>query len=213
MIRDIEEIFEQLYRPVFKYTMSLCHDADLSENIVADVFASYCLRIEPVENVKAWLFRSAWHCVIHANEHSQHNAPIDAAFNLADDNHLRPVEMVVERRETKDSTLCNALSVIQEKMTPTERRVVIVRFIEGNDIEETAEYLGLSKDSVRTHQKNGMRKIRDELGIEIMNKSKEGLCCYPHCKKPRTHLSYCHQHYNDTVRIAQRNLREKKARK
>jgi RNA polymerase sigma-70 factor, ECF subfamily len=52
-----------------------------------------------------------------------------------------------------------------QQLTPDQARVFNLRFLAGLSVEETAQALGISPDSVRAHIARGRKRLREMLGL------------------------------------------------
>src|SRR4026208_2348591 len=78
-------IFDQFAPAIYKYTLRLCHDQIVADNIVGDVFAQL---LEPFgqgkgprTNLRSYLYQTAYHLVVDRSRDNQHNAPLEVAMS------------------------------------------------------------------------------------------------------------------------------------
>ena len=76
-------IFDQFAPAIYKYTLRLCHDPIVADNIVGDVFAQLLEQFAagkgPRTNLRSYLYQTAYHLVVDRSRDNQHNAPLDVA--------------------------------------------------------------------------------------------------------------------------------------
>ena len=74
-------IFDQFAPAIYKYTLRLCHDQIVADNIVGDVFAQLLEQFAagkgPRTNLRSYLYQTAYHLVVDRSRDSQHNAPLE----------------------------------------------------------------------------------------------------------------------------------------
>lgn len=156
------EIFD-LYAPaLYKYAFWLCSDALVADQIVGDVFAKFLEHLsagtDPTPNLRSYLYKMAYHMVVDEMPHSQRSAPIEAVDAGYQDAYSTDVSV-------ETSLLFRViLRAIQNKLTADQRHVVILRFLNGFSLEETAAILGKEVGHVTVIQNRAITALRTVLG-------------------------------------------------
>jgi RNA polymerase sigma-70 factor (ECF subfamily) len=155
-----------LYAPaIFGYIHRLCHDPDLADQIVGDTFSKFLDKLEdgkgPRTNLRSYLYQIAYHLFIDQTRYDQHIAPIEIVEYLWGDGDS--VQDEIENRALLDAVLL----AINNDLSIDQRQVVILRFLEGMDLKETAKVLGKSVNNIKVLQSRGVEKIRKVLGLRF----------------------------------------------
>lgn len=165
MDRDaLVRVFD-LYAPaLYTYAFRLCNDPLMADNIVGDVFARLLEHLSagggPNSNLRSYLYEIAYHLVVDEARYSQRSAPIEAVDLLPQN--ASTIHMSVE-----DRTLLKAmLQAIRDNLTDDQRHVVILRFLEGFSVKETATIVGKTIGNVKVIQNRALAALRKALGYE-----------------------------------------------
>lgn len=160
------EAFDGLYLlfadRVFRYLLARLSDADLAEEITAQVFLHLIEKIDrynitPKDNAaifSAWLYRLS------------HNKMIDVIRKLRRNQHIgiehaermTEVQSVIEAVDERldFDQILSKLQMLNEQ----QREVILLRFIEGYSIAETAQILNKSEGAVKALQHRSLENLR-----------------------------------------------------
>ena len=157
----LEKIFD-LYAPViYNYLLRLCQDPVQADQIVGDVFSKLLDQLAagkgPRTNLRSYLYQIAYHLFIDQTRDSQRIAPIEIVEFIADG--ANSVQAEIENRTLLDTVM----SAINNNLTDKQRHVIILRFVEGLNLKETAKIVGKNTDSVKVLQSRGIIKLRQVL--------------------------------------------------
>src|ERR1051325_7529105 len=98
-------IFDEFAPAIYKYTLRLCHDAIIADNIVGDVFAQLLEQFAagkgPRTNLRSYLYQTAYHLVVDRSRDNQHNAPLEVAMDKYHGGQFAPTRSE-ERRVGKE---------------------------------------------------------------------------------------------------------------
>ena len=156
--RALEQVFD-LYAPaIYNYVLRLCQDPVQADQIVGDVFSKFldqmAVGLGPKKNLRSYLYQIAYHLFIDQARDHQRMAPIEIVDFLAPD--TRSIHTVVENRALMETVML----AINNDLTDEQRHVIILRFLEGMSLKETARVLGKNVDSIKVLQSRGMAKLR-----------------------------------------------------
>jgi RNA polymerase sigma-70 factor (ECF subfamily) len=130
---------------------------------VGDVFSRFLDKLAagqgPQTNLRAYLYQTAYHLFIDQTRNQQRVAPIEIVDFLAPD--IQSIQDVVENRALMDAIML----AINNDLTEEQRHVIVLRFLEGMSLKETARIVGKNVDSVKVLQSRGMAKLRKVLGL------------------------------------------------
>ena len=155
------KIFD-LYSPaLFKYAVHLSGDPILADHIVGDVFVrlldQLALGKGPVSNLRSYLYETAYHRMIDETRYRRRKAPIEGAEALSRDTHAALLCL-------EDQILLKrALDAVQNELTSDQRCVILLRFIEGYSIRETAGALGKTVNHIKVLQNRAIAELRKAL--------------------------------------------------
>ena len=155
-----------LYAPaIYGYIHRLCHDPDLADQIVGDTFSKFLDKLAegkgPRTNLRSYLYQIAYHLFIDQTRYDQHIAPIEIVEYIWGDGDT--VQDEIENRALLDTVLL----AVNNDLSTDQRNVIILRFLEGMNLKETAKILGKSVNNIKVLQNRGVEKIRKVLGLRF----------------------------------------------
>ena len=157
----LEKIFD-LYAPdIYNYILRLGQDPIQADQIVGDVFSKFLDQLVlgkgPHTNLRAYLYQTAYHLFLDQAREIQRIAPIEIIDFLAPDSYT--VQNAVENRALLDAIML----AINNDLTDDQRHVIVLRFLEGLSLKETAKIVGKNESSVKVLQSRGIAKLRKVL--------------------------------------------------
>lgn len=157
----VGQIFDRFAPVLFRYAMGLCHDPAEADQIVGDVFAQLLEHLSegrgPRSNFRAYLYQVAYHVLIDHVRQASHLMSMQDAHSLPDGR--VPVSIQVEGRE-----LIRAVQLAMcYKLTEEQRQVILLRFVEGFSLKETALITGKTVNGVSVLQNRAIEKLRKTL--------------------------------------------------
>jgi RNA polymerase sigma-70 factor (ECF subfamily) len=159
----LAEIFDSYAPAIFGYIHRLCHDPDLTDQIVGDTFSKFLDKLAegkgPRKNLRSYLYQIAYHLFIDQTRYDQHIAPIEIVEYIWENNDS--IQDEIENRALLDTVLL----AVNNDLTTDQRNVIVLRFLEGMDLKETAKILGKSVNNIKVLQSRGVEKIRKVLGV------------------------------------------------
>ena len=157
----LEKIFDLYARAIYNYALRLSQDPVQADQIVGDVFSRFLDQVAagkgPRKNLRSYLYQIAYHLFIDQARHSQRVAPIEIVEFIATDKDT--VQTEIENRALLDTVM----SAINNNLTEEQRHVVILRFLEGLSLKETAKIVDKNTASVKVLQSRGIAKLRQVL--------------------------------------------------
>ncbi|HEX6033199.1 MAG TPA: sigma-70 family RNA polymerase sigma factor [Anaerolineales bacterium] len=167
-------IFDQFAPAIFKYTLRLCHDQIVADNIVGDVFAQLLEQFGqgkgPRTNLRSYLYQTAYHLVVDRSRDNQHNAPLEVAMSTYAGGQFAPTQSQIEERVMMEALI----SAMNTDLTEDQRHVIILRFLEDFSLKETAEIIGKEVNNIKVIQNRGIAKLRKAMGIHMDDEDEEG---------------------------------------
>ncbi len=155
------KIFD-IYSPaIYNYAFRLCHDALIADYIVGDVFAKLLEHLSngrgPSSNLRSYLYEMAYHMVVDEARYSNRTTEIDNIALISQDEN--PSSISVENRILFKSIM----QAILTRLTVDQRHVIILRFLEGFSIQETAKIIGKEESNVKVIQNRAISALRKAL--------------------------------------------------
>jgi RNA polymerase sigma-70 factor (ECF subfamily) len=163
----LAEIFDRFAPLLFKYALRLCRDPAEADDIVGDVFSQLLNQLKkgqgPRENLRAYLYQVAYHEVVnHARSNSRSTALDDTL--LSD-----PEQAPPPRQEGREQL--HALEIaLRKDLNDDQRHIVVLRFIEDFNLQETAEITGKSIGSVKAIQSRAVAILRRVISEEFRDR-------------------------------------------
>lgn len=158
----LRTIFDSYSSPIYNYALRLCQDGVEADNIVGDVFALLLDQLAkgkgPDTNLRSYLYQTAYRLVIDHSRERQHIGSLDLLERTTNED--SPVAFEAEQ----DSELEALLHAMNTEITADQRHVLMLRFVEGFNVEETARITGKSIANVKVIQSRGVEKLRRVLG-------------------------------------------------
>ena len=156
------QIFDNYAPALFRYAVRLCHDPAEADRIVGDVFGQLLEHLSdgrgPRTNLRSYLYQITYHVLIDHVRDASHVAPMEDALNLPDG-------MMSVARQVEEQELVRELqNAIANGLTSEQQQVVLLRFVEGFSLQETAQITGKNVNAVSVLQNRAVAKLRQVLG-------------------------------------------------
>jgi RNA polymerase sigma-70 factor, ECF subfamily len=163
--RDFDEaalvsIFDALCLPMYRYIYHQVQHAETAEDLTAEVFHRFLQalrnRCGPTSHLKAWLFRVAHNLVIDEVRRStiRSTQPLDAEVHSTGS----PADETAHRAILADQAR-HALG----NLTPKQRSVIILKFLQGMENAEVARILKMPVGAVKSIQHRALGALRRHL--------------------------------------------------
>lgn len=160
------KIFD-LYSPaLYNYAYRLCNDSLMADYIVGDVFAKLLDQFSsgngPRTNLRSYLYEAVYHRIVDEARYSYRAAPLEVVETVNRDGYSAYVSL-------EDRMMMNTIRLaIQSALTPDQRHVVILRFLEGFSLIETAAILGKEVGHIKVIQNRAIAVLRRALEEHIV---------------------------------------------
>lgn len=160
-------IFDKFAPLIYKYALRLCQDQVQADNVVGDVFVKLLEQFAegkgPRTNIRSYMYQMAYHIIVDQSRVTKRVAPLEVVELLEGEDH--PVGLQVENRALLDVLLL----AMENHLSEDQQHVVVLRFLEGFSLQETAEIVGKEVNNIKVIQNRGIAKLRQILQM------KEGL--------------------------------------
>jgi RNA polymerase sigma-70 factor (ECF subfamily) len=154
------EIFDTYYPPLYRYIYHHLHHQAMAEDLAAEVFTRMLEQLAdgrgPTRHLNAWLYRVAHNLVVDESRRRVHrdHDPLDEATAKAEENIEAQAEMAIWRRQVQAA---------MAELTPNQRAVLILRFLEGYENKEISRVLRISVGAVKALQHRALAAMRRHL--------------------------------------------------
>ncbi len=160
----LSEIFD-LYAPaLYRYVFRLCQDAVRTDQIVGDVFTKLLEHLSagcgPRTNLRPYLFEMAYHLFVDEMRYFHHITPMRVVDLTATDG--LPTHISAENR----ILFGIVLRAITNDLTDDQRQVIVLRFLEGFSLKETALIIGKNVNNVKVIQNRAIAVLRKALDYQ-----------------------------------------------
>lgn len=154
---SIGELFEQYHTHVYRYLYYIVGDVHLAEDLTSEVFLRMIRSLPNYRyqgiSFQAWLFQIA------------HNLAIDHFRKVSNKVQVELEENLHSNEPDLDSTVENNLNSDKlrdalERLNDAQREVIILRFVAGMPINQVAQTLRKSEDTVKGLQRRGLASLR-----------------------------------------------------
>ena len=154
--KEVESLFKTHYAQMYHLALSLLFDEAESKDVVSEVFASL-LRGSAVvraDNAKAFLMASVRHRCLNVLQHMQVQERF-ARLLIEDSDTLVCNDTVEEQMQMEEM-----MRYLQNSLPPMSLKIFRLRYLQEMTCQEVAEALNVSRQTVHTHLKQSVEKIR-----------------------------------------------------
>ena len=163
------KIFDQYSSALFQYALRLGGDPMLADHVVGDVFVKLLDQLSqgngPRKNLRSYLYETTYHQMIDEARYAKRRAPLEAAALLRQDTHALFLNL-----ENK-ILFKHILQTLPKALTEDQRNVIILRFLEGFSVHETAAIMGKNDEHVKVIQGRALAKLRTFIEQQELIKS------------------------------------------
>lgn len=153
----LTEIYDRFSPALYRYAVRLLGDPDQAEDCVAETFARFLSALQadhgPKEHLQAYLYRVA-HNWITDTYRRQPPPALPLNVDIIGDPGENPAQQVAENLEREQ--VLDALKLL----TPDQRQVILLRFLEDQSIEQVAAALDRPPGAVKALQHRAVAALR-----------------------------------------------------
>jgi RNA polymerase sigma-70 factor (ECF subfamily) len=154
--RALASIYDRYSNDLYRYAMRLLNDPEQAEDCVSEVYSRLLQAFRqgggPNEHLKPYLYRSAHNWAID-HYRRQPVVPLDTEAELFDPN---PGPSQQAEQNMDRQLLRSALKLL----TPDQRQVILLRYVEGWDLEEVAASLQKPVGAVKSLQHRAIASLQ-----------------------------------------------------
>jgi RNA polymerase sigma-70 factor (ECF subfamily) len=173
-VRGDSDAFAALYRAhvqaIYRYIVHRVSDAQMAEDFTADVFTRALKSMSTYQDqgkpFLAWLYRIA-HARVVDYYRRRGRRPDEAELDA------QPIAVTDDvEGELLRGQAASALRTALSSLTDEQQQVIILRFIEGLNLEETAVSMGKNANAIKALQHRALRALASRLersGFDLEN--------------------------------------------
>ena len=166
MNRDaLVEIFDTYSLALYNYAFRLCNDSLMADYIVGDVFAKlmeqFSIGRGPNTNLRSYLYEMTYHVIVDQARSSHREVSLESAEFLYYDSHSAFTIL-------ENQILLEAIQrAIRSELTELQRHVIVLRFLEGFSLRETATIVKKEVNYVKVIQNRAITTLRKVLDYKV----------------------------------------------
>ncbi len=161
----LAQVFDSYAPALFRYAVRLCHDTAEADRIVGDVFAQLLEHLSdgrgPRSNLRSYLYQITYHVLVDHVRDASHVTPMEDALNLPD------ARLSVAHQVEEQELIRELEYAVAHGLTAEQQQVVMLRFVEGFSLQETAQITGKKVNAVSVLQNRAIAKLRQVLGTKF----------------------------------------------
>lgn len=162
----LTKIFDLYSRPLYNYALRLCSDPIMADGVVGDVFAKLLDQLSnghgPRANLRSYLYEIAYHLVVDDSRYSRGKVPFDGIDAFRYDNSSLYANF--ENRLLFEQVML----AVRTELTRDQRHVIILRFLEGFSLRETASIIGKQVGHVKVIQNRAIARLRKTMDYVVI---------------------------------------------
>lgn len=155
----IDQLFSQYYNEALLYSVSLCRNRTVAEDIVSNAFfKALCMSDDSIREFKPWLLTVCRNEFISICRKGSRFTGEDIPENIADDRE-EVIESIIRKEEYR--SLYHAIDLLPE----LQREVVMLFYFSGLPIKSISEVIGKSETNTKVllyRAREKLRKIMEE---------------------------------------------------
>jgi RNA polymerase sigma-70 factor (ECF subfamily) len=160
------KIFDRYSSALYNYAYRLCNDALIADYVVGDVFAKLLDQFSagngPSTNLRSYLYEMAYHLIVDEARYSNRAAPLEVVELANYDGYSSAISM------ENQILLKTIMLAIRNHLTKDQRHVIILRFLEGFSLIETASIIGKEVTHVKVIQSRAIASLRKALDTQVI---------------------------------------------
>ena len=153
---QIESLFKTHYTQMYHLALTLLFDEAESKDVVSEVFASLLSgsTIVKADNAKAFLLASVRHRCLNVLQHKQVHERFARLLTEGTDT------LVSDNTVEEQMQMEELMRYVRENFTSLEQQIFRLHYLREMTCQEVAEALNVSRQTVHTHLKQTVGKIR-----------------------------------------------------
>jgi RNA polymerase sigma-70 factor, ECF subfamily len=165
----LAKIFDLYSVALYKYALRLCNDSLVADHIVGDVFAKLLEYLSagngPDTNLRSYLYQMTYHLIVDESRYWHGRVALEVVDFLRYGEHS--IYLGLEKRILFE----RVSQAIRNDLTDYQRHVIILRFLEGFSLRDTAVILGKTVNIVKAAQNRAIVILRKALDYQAIETS------------------------------------------
>ena len=166
MNRDaLVEIFDTYSPAVYNYAYRLCSDSLMADYVVGDVFAKlveqFSMGRGPNINLRSYLYEMTYHVIVDQARTAHREVTLESAEFLFHEPYS--AFTTLENQVLLESIM----RAIRNELTELQRHVIVLRFMEGFSLRETATIVKKEVNYVKVIQNRAISVLRTALDYKV----------------------------------------------
>jgi len=156
-------IYDEYYQPIYRYVYRQVGEVETARDLTSEVFHRLLRAAQngdsPNRNSKAWLYRTAHNIVVDHYRRQQHrrHLPLEDELISAEDDPAATAERHLSAAQVRSAL---------QHLTPDQRQVIILKFLEGLSNQEVAVVLDKPVGAVKSLQHRGLAALQRQLASD-----------------------------------------------
>jgi RNA polymerase sigma-70 factor (ECF subfamily) len=156
----LSEIFDRYYAPIYRYIYNHVGHVQTAEDLTSEVFQRLLSQLQagrgPDRYLKAWLFQVASNLVVDESRRFAYrdHLELDETLLAGDANIDEQAQQAIWAEHTR---------VAMQMLTPKQRSIILLKFIEGLENAEVARVLNMPVGAVKSLQHRALEALRRHL--------------------------------------------------
>ncbi len=158
----IGALFDHHHEPIFRFIWSRVQDQAIAEDLTGEVFTRMVISLPGYRDngvpFRAWLYRIARNLITDHHRKVGGRQIVDIAqtneISAEQDDPMQQVEAILTVEKVQQAL---------ERIDPTQREVVELRFLAGLSLQEAADTLDKTVAAVKSLQHRGLKALRSTL--------------------------------------------------
>lgn len=158
------EVLARYSDPLYRYLYGITGDTQLSQDLLGDTFLRVVEQIDRYTErgvpFKAWLYRIAHNLALNAIRRDRRFVAVADLEQVA-----RPITDPAIRiaNQLEEAALRAALRASLPELTEEQQQVVVLRFVNGLSLAETAETMGKNENAIKQLQFRALRALERQI--------------------------------------------------
>ena len=161
------QLYDRYVDSVFRFIYYRVNDRALAEDFTSETFLRALRRISTItyqgRDIGAWFVTIARNIVLDHMKSARHRLEVTTADSPESDDHAPSPENAVLSTLTNERLMAAVAQLGEE-----QRECVLLRFIQGFSVSETAMVMGKNDGAIKALQHRAIRKLAELVGGELL---------------------------------------------
>jgi len=170
-LESLAEIYDTCSPGVYRYAMRLLGNDDLAEECVSETFQRFLVALKnnggPADHLQAYLYRIAHNWI--TDQYRRQPLILELSESLSDESD-NPARIALERINQQQ------VRAALLRLTSEQRQVIVLRFLEGWDNDETARIMDKPVGAIKALQHRALETLKRMLlprEVPLVDRGKE----------------------------------------